>query len=95
MSAGFVRRDASEAEAMSAYDQWKESGPVDALTAAEAEADCPSCGHDHTQRSREPDEVSAFVPGHSDFCDCTYPEDDGPDPDRAREEMLERSWPDE
>lgn len=32
--------------------------------------DCLDCGHDHTQRAVEGDEVTAFTPGHSDHCDC-------------------------
>ena len=31
---------------------------------------CPACQHDHGIRSQEPDELTPFRPGHSDFCDC-------------------------
>ena len=31
---------------------------------------CPACGHDHGIRSQEPDELTPFRPGHSDYCDC-------------------------
>ena len=31
---------------------------------------CPTCGHDHSIRSQEPDELTPFRPGHSDYCDC-------------------------
>ena len=31
---------------------------------------CSACGHDHSVRSQEPDELTPFRPGHSDYCDC-------------------------
>ena len=34
--------------------------------------DCPSCGHDHSVKSRDVSEgdYTYAVPGHSDICDC-------------------------
>lgn len=35
---------------------------------------CRLCVHDHSIRSREPDELDAFRPSHSDFCECDLPQ---------------------
>ena len=34
---------------------------------------CRDCTHIHATKAVEPDELSAFRPGHSDICDCDSP----------------------
>ena len=64
---------------MTSYDIWKESGPVDALTAAEAgdgrvpeDGPCWECGHDHAMKGgdRSYGDYMVAEPSHDDICDC-------------------------